>query len=165
MSNNSMLAEIARAAGLDTVPLATRNAADRPTAPDATRPAEAHTQAAVISLNEDIIRTWKADAGVRAEFHSLSIYASWREHEHLKQTGKTRDQLRNETPDVAGYVDAIEARKGHLTAEERGAIERYAATWHTSRDIRVEFTSFEIYAAYMAATEAGLVRIFGRKGA
>lgn len=176
----SMLQAIAEAAGLDDVerpqPVAVhfRPAATLPAVPIKAPKAAAvflQSVAPVIaatprpapvaeqSLPEQIIQAWKTDPTVRAEFGSLSTYAAWRKHDAAKAAGVSIAQIKAQSPDVSGY---LAKHSDNLAPGERLAIEGYGATWRDSKDIRQEFGTFEVFAAYMRAKARGNGRSFGQ---
>lgn len=156
----SMLAAIAKAAGFDDFekpqPVAVHfPVAAAPVGTAAQRPAPV----AELSVAEQIIQTWKTDANIRAEFGSLSTYAAWRKQDAAKAAGISIAQINAQSPDVSGY---LAKHGGNLASGERLAIEGYGAAWRASKDIRQEFGTFEVFAAFMRAKARGQARILGQ---
>lgn len=157
----SMLADIARAVSeADAMNGKSGSAIPTPKAnasPVATRAAPRQR-----TFHEEVVATWKADASVRAEFLSLPSYAAWRENEHRKASGLSIAEIRAEIPDAAGYLAKLQAGGIYVSNDLKAAVGGYAATWRDSPDIRSEFGSFEVFASYMRAKDAGRTRITGR---
>lgn len=152
----SMLAAIAEAAGLNEPEIPQSHAPAFRAAPIQPPP----TPAPELSLPEQIVQTWKTDPAIRAEFRSLSIYAAWRTRDAAKTAGIPVAQIHAQHPDVSGYL----AKRGKdLGPGESAAIDGYAATWRTSSDIRAEFRTFEVFAAYIRAKARGQAQIIGHE--
>jgi hypothetical protein len=113
------------------------------------------------SFNDTIKNEWGKDPAIRKEFRSFENYAAWRRREHCKAARISFRDLANQEPDVAAYVATIEARGAALTSAERASIEMHAAAWKASADVRREFGSFPVFAAFMRAKERGRVRKSG----
>lgn len=111
-----------------------------------------------LSVPEQIVQNWNGDPSIRTEFKSQSTYAAWYGHEAAKKSGISASQLQAQTPDVSGYLARLE---GKLAPGENLAISGYADTWRDSPEIRAEFRTFEVYAAYMRARARGHGRTQG----
>jgi len=145
----SMLAVIAEAAGLNEPQRyapAFRAAPIQPAPPPARE----------LSLPEQIVQTWKTDAAIRAEFRDLSTYAAWRTGNAAKAAGLSVVQFKAQLPDV--NADAYLAK--HPQADP-AIVRKCAETWRLSPDIRGEFQTFEVFAAYSRANARGNARAFG----
>lgn len=67
-----------------------------------------------------------------------------------------------ETPEAKTYLATL-ASKGHKVSEgERLAILAYGEAWMRSADIRQEFSSFSVFAAFQRAKKRGVVKILGQ---
>lgn len=116
---------------------------------------------AAASLDDTMKNEWSKNSAIRQEFSTFETYAAWRRRQHCKAAGLSIGELASQTPDVAAYVAAIEARGAAFTSAERASIEMHAATWKASADVRREFVSFPVFASYMRAKERGRVRKIG----
>ncbi len=168
----SMLAAVARAAGLDQIakpPVAStvNRMAVQAGPPGRESPRQLLATAPSVmsapkSFHEQILADWKADAALQTEFGSLGAYSAWREQEHCKKTGIRAEQLRAQHPDVTSYITGLEKAGLQLSSANRLAINGYAETWRASSEIRAEFGSFAVFASYMRAKDGGRARIFSR---
>ena len=116
------------------------------------------TPSRAMSFDETARSEWDNDPRIRAEFGSITTYSAWRVHAHSKATGISVSQIRAETPNVEAYVKKLESRNTGGGSIDRNAINGYSETWRASADIRAEFSTFEIFAAYMRAKASGVVR-------
>lgn len=115
-----------------------------------------------MSYDETVRGEWDTDPKIRAEFGSITTYSAWRVHQHSKATGISVSQIRAETPNVEAYVKKLESRNTGGGSIDRNAINGYAETWRASADIRAEFSTFEIFAAYMRAKASGVLKHYER---
>lgn len=149
----SFLAVIAEAAGLSgNHPLPVRP------------PPEARSiqPAANLSLPEQIVLSWISDPAIRHEFLTLEAYQAWRTQATAKAAGVPVAHHNAQQPDTAGYLAKLEKANESVSESEKSAIGTFAATWCGSADIRAEFRTFEVYAAYQRAKTSGLVKRYGQ---
>lgn len=127
---SSMLAAVARAAGLDTK-------ADYDTA---SKPGAVRNPAAVAALLAD-------NAGRSAK--------------RLTPASKAQ-AVPFEAPEALAYITALEARGHRIDTKERTAIMAYGVTWIRSPEVRREFSSFDVFAAYSRAKARNAFRVLGQ---
>lgn len=123
----SMLAAVARAAGLDTE-------AEAPMKPPT--PQDPAAVAAVLAAARRPVK--RPAPTVKAAVH---VY---------------------ETAEATAYLAHLQAHGHKIETRERNAILSYGMTWATSPEVRREFSSFAVFAAYSRAKARNAVKILGQ---
>ena len=134
-----------------------------PTAPARPAPAApAPTPPAALSPEQQWERAWSTDNALRAEF--LDNFASYQAYMRAEASGQAKiwggarlGQPVAQRPAPEPQLDRAAQKGGTLE-------ERCIARWKADPTIEEEFGALSTYVAFTRADEAGLVKIYGKRG-